>query len=351
MSQDGERVYHLALREVHEGLGATFGVTSGWSLPQDYGDVDGEHRAIREGAALLDRSHRSRILVTGTDAVEVLEGAFAGHLRELEEGRSIRAASLDDRGHIRDVALVARTGGIAYMVMGEPGQRFETLARLQSAVRADYDAQVSDRTETTCLLGLAGPVAAPLVQEYIAEGLPGRMQQLHSAMFELHGFRTLALRTSDKGEDGFEFMLAPAVMQHLVETLGNAGARPAGFQAQEIARVEACIPAFEPDLSPGLSPAEADLDVLLDIPGGAEDRMLAALLLESDDVLPAGTPVAHEGSPAGELRSCVRSPRLDATIALAVLDNQHALPGVSLEAGGAGAAVVGKPFLRRRTAS
>lgn len=347
MSGETTPVYHLAVRDTHAALGARFDVALGWSLPMEYGDVAAEHSAIREGVALLDRSHRSRLLVSGTDAMDVLKAVVAGRVDELDEGRAMRSVVLDERGRIRDVVLVARTGGISYMVAGEPTQRFETLSRLERAVQTDYDARVDDRTESTCSLGIAGPGAGAFVQEHLSDALPARLPSLHVAMFEFHGFRTLAMRTSDTGEDGFEIMLAPAVMQHLLESLRAAGAGIAGHSAQEIARVEACIPAFDPDLTTGLTPAQADLDVLLDVPGGKAGVILAALLVESATVPGVGSVVDHAGRRVGETRSAVRSPRLDATLALALIEEQHALPGVALTVEGDRGAVVGKPFFRR----
>jgi aminomethyltransferase len=343
-------VFQLALNDIHAGLGAEFGVYAGWAVPLRYGDVVEEYEAVRQRAALFDRSYRSRILLTGTDALEVLRSAFAGAVQDLEEGGAMRTVSLDAGGNIEDLVLVARTGGIAYLVSGEPGQRSATLARLQAAVGEDFDVRIDDRTETTCLLGLAGPGAADAVREQLSEVLPARLEPLHSITFQFHGFRALAVRTSDVGEDGFEFMLAPAVAQHLVETLHHSGTRLAGFQALEVARVEAAIPAFEPDLSPGLSPAEADLDVLLGVPGGREERILAALLFEEGGA-GAGAPILIGDRQVGELRSCLRSPGLNGTIGLGIIESRVALPGQAVSAGGMAATVVAKPFYRRRASS
>ena len=350
MTGDQQRVYHLALRELHAGAGAVFDVAQGWSLPMHYGDPGAEHAALRAQAAILDRSQRSRMLVTGTDALDVLRAVCAGHVAELEEGRAMRTVVLDEAGNIRDLVLIARTGGIAYLVMGEAAQRFETLGRLESAVRADWDAAVGDRTDTTCLIGLAGPAAQDFARQHLSDGLPARLQLLHTTTFAFHGFRTLAMRTSDTGEDGFELMLAPAVAQHVIETLRSAGLPLAGYAAQEMARVEACVPAFVPDLETGLSPAEADLDVLLGIPPGREGQTLAALLFEGAPV-PAGTPILHRETRVGEVRSCLRSAGLNATIGLGVIESRHAFPGQQLDAKGVTAHVVLKPFLRRRAAN
>jgi aminomethyltransferase len=155
------------------------------------------------------------------------------------------------------------------------------------------------------------------------------------------------MRTSDTGEDGFELMVAPAVAQHILETLQAAGVRPAGFSAQEETRVEACIPAYVPDLEVGLTPAEADLDVLLDLPGGHAHRQLAALLLDGEAV-PSGTPLTSASETVGEVRSCLRTSGLNATIALGMIDARYAFPGRDVQAGDVPAHVVVKPFLRRR---
>jgi aminomethyltransferase len=349
MSDTPPPVYHLALRDLLTSLGARFVTHVGWSLPEDYGDITTEYTAIRERAAIVERSHRSRFMVTGTDAAVLLGKVFPGYVDELDEGRAMRTVALDERGHIRDIALIARTGGIAYLVTGEPGQREETLDRLTSAREPDFDVEVSDRTMTTCLLGVTGPFAAEVAREHLGDALPRNLRPMQCVAFEFHGFRTLALRTSETGEDGFELLLAPAVAQHAIETLHGGGVRLAGFEAQEIARTEACIPAFEPDLAPGLTAAEADIDALFDLPsnGAPAKRLLSALLVDGPPVR-AGSRLSSSGTAVGEIRSCVHSPSLNATIALGIIDAAFTTPGQSLQMEDGSATVIAKPFLRRR---
>ena len=343
-----QRLYHLALRDLHAAAGSAFVSRLGWSLPAHYGDPAAEHAALRGHAAIFDRSHRARFIVSGTDASDVLSAVFAGHVDELEEGRAMRTVALNDRGEIDDLVLIARTGGISYLVTGEPTRRAATFERLNAAVGPDFDVRIDDRTETTCLIALAGPAANEMARRHLNEGLPAVLQPMHNVAFEFHGFRALGTRTSDVGEDGFELMLAPAVAQHVIETLRAAGIPLAGFEAQEAARVEACVPAFSPDLEPGLSPGEADLDILLDIPGGHERWMLSAVLIDGPPPA-AGTRALLSGAPVGELRSSVSSPSLNATIGLAVIESRVALPGTRLDLEGTSATIVAKPFYRRRS--
>lgn len=351
MMDSNEAVYHLALRDVLTACGARFETRGGWSVPVDYGDAAAEYRAIREKAAIVERSSRSRFMVTGTDASVVLDHVFQGYMDELEEGRAMRTVSLSETGAIEDVILVARTGAIAYLVSGEPGQREKTLSRLTEAIEESFEAEVSDRTLTTCLVGVTGPQAADVVRDQMADALPRALRAMQCVAFEFHGFRALAIRTSETGEDGFEFMLAPAVAQHAVEALHGAGVVLAGRAAQDVARIEACIPAFDPDLKPGLTPAEADLGGLFGLPpGGAEpERLLAAILIEDGGAVEAGTQVTVLGEVVGEVRSCADSPTLNATIGLGIIKAAFASPGQQLEVGHARATITAKPFLRRRT--
>jgi aminomethyltransferase len=336
----------LPLHGLHVEHGAVFADRAGWQVPEHYGDRAAEYAAIREGAAIIDRSDRSRFLVTGTDAADVLEAVVSGHPRELEEGRALRAAILDGSGLIDDLVLVARTGAIAYLAEGEPGRRTATFARLTAAIAADFDARVDDRTETTSLITLAGPRSAAIAAQVLEERLPSRLLMMQVALFEFRRFRTLTVRTSDTGEDGFAVMAAPDAARHLVEELLGAGAVLAGRAAHEVGRVEAGIPAFEPDLAQGLTPAEADLPMAagrFDAPR----RRLAGLLLDGGEPVPPGTPVLAGGAACGEVRSCVVSPAAQGAIALAVIAAEASAAGTLLSVAGRHATVVVKPFLRR----
>lgn len=336
----------LALREAHAAAGASFLVRSGWELPAHYGDAAAEHAALRSAAAVFDRSHRSRIMVSGTDAAVVLDRVFAGNITSLEEGGAARTVALDDSGLIRDLTLVVRTGSLSFLVCGEPGQRLWTESRLRCAIEADFDARVEDRTLVTCTVAVAGPMAEATIMEHVADALPAALEPLRSVAFEFHGFRALATRTSDTGEDGIEFVLAPAPALHLIETLSAAGVSLAGDTAHETARLEASIPAYEPDLEAGLTVGEAGLDSILGIAPGAVTRVLSALVLEQ--VAPVGAAITCDGAVAGELRSCARSFSLDAVIGLGVIDQCYSFPGAAVEVGGHPGSVVAGPFYRRR---
>lgn len=338
----------LVLNDMHVAAGATFAESTGRWLPAHYGDSLAEYGAIRGSAAAIDRSSTSRLLITGSDSGRLLTRIFGDTVGELHEAEVVRAVATNDGGMVRDFVLVARTGTNAFLVIGEPGQRRETVDRLRGAKSPDWDASVDDRTETTCLVGIVGPEATSVVSNYLSEGLADRVPAMHCVAFEALGFRSLAIRISDTGEDGFALMLAPGVARHAFESVRAGGVPLAGQHAQNIARVEACIPAFSPDLEVGLNPAEADLAGLVSAGSGPVRRMLSALVVDGDIEPATGVPITLGPTAVGEVRSSVRSPLLDSTIALGVVEARCSLPGTVLDVAGSPAKVVTKPFYRRR---
>ncbi|HEY5475749.1 MAG TPA: glycine cleavage T C-terminal barrel domain-containing protein [Tepidiformaceae bacterium] len=339
---------HLLLHDMHLAAGATFAAYCGWSLPHDYGDAIAEYRAFRSSAAAVDRSFQSRLLVTGGESQALLVSVFGETIDELQEAEAIRTVALDNDGTVRDFAVVARTGAASFLIIGEPGQRQETARRLRDAILADWDVRVDDRTETTCLVGIVGPEAAMVVSNHLSDGLPDRVPGMHCVAFEALGFRSLAIRISDTGDDGFALMLAPGVARHAFESVRAAGVSLAGHAAQTVARVEACIPAFSPDLEVGLNPAEADLAGLVSGASGPVRRMLSAMRIGGDVAPATGVPITLGPTAIGEVRSSVRSPLLASTIALCVVEARQSLPGTVLDVAGSPTTVVTKPFYRRR---
>src|SRR5215471_11254636 len=74
----------LALAAEHQHLRASFGKRDGWMVPLSYGDPSAEYRAVRSGpAGLIDLSMRSRLLVSGSEAVQFLNGLISNDMKML----------------------------------------------------------------------------------------------------------------------------------------------------------------------------------------------------------------------------------------------------------------------------
>src|SRR5262245_39864799 len=64
-------------------------------------ELDGQYRVLREGAGMIDRSERGKLLVFGPDALEFLQGQLTNDLEAIDVGQGCYAALLDRKGHMQ----------------------------------------------------------------------------------------------------------------------------------------------------------------------------------------------------------------------------------------------------------
>jgi glycine cleavage system aminomethyltransferase T len=88
------------LHDVHRERGASFGEIDGWQVPLHYGDPAAEYRAMREGAAVIDRSMLGKVTVTGRDRQAFLQGMLTNDVKGLTPGKGTGAAFLDALGKV-----------------------------------------------------------------------------------------------------------------------------------------------------------------------------------------------------------------------------------------------------------
>src|ERR1700712_4393758 len=80
-----------------------------------YGDPFGEQRAAADAVALVDRSHRTVLTLTGTDRRTWLHTVSTQHVSELPEGTVTQNSSLDAQGRVEDHWLQTDLEGTTYL--------------------------------------------------------------------------------------------------------------------------------------------------------------------------------------------------------------------------------------------
>src|SRR5215213_6921293 len=104
------------LDEMHERLGATMIEVGGLLLPASYGETSAEYAAVREGGAgLIDLSLRGRIEVSGSEAVQFLNGLVTNDVKALSENAWMRAAFPNVQGRLISEARVLRLSGDRFL--------------------------------------------------------------------------------------------------------------------------------------------------------------------------------------------------------------------------------------------
>src|SRR4051795_2782033 len=94
-------------------------------------EVSGAYDAARRRAAFLDRSHRGRIVVSGSERASYLQGLLTNDIVALRAGQGCYTAYLTAQGRmiadllvyeLGDVILLSMTGGVKDTVLSKLDQ-------------------------------------------------------------------------------------------------------------------------------------------------------------------------------------------------------------------------------------
>jgi tRNA-modifying protein YgfZ len=335
-----------------------------------------EYATLTERCGLVDRSERGKLALSGSGAVEFLNGQVTNELVGLGPGDGCYAAFLTHKGKMlgdlrilavaapRDEPSLAGVGpgeldgdadGPLELLLDTERIALQALFDMIRRFKVGYEVELHKRTLERALLSLIGPDA---------DGVAARAFELEGASLPVregcHVPASLArtpirlIRTNV----GIDVLLDSSATEALRGALEAAGAVGASEAAAEIVRVERGRPRYGVDLDESTIPQEAGLNerAVSFTKGcyvgqetvarlhyrGKPNRHLRGLRL-SEPVEPGAALTLGE-RPVGSLGSCVLSPRLG-PIGLALV-RREAEPEATVFVGeqGAVAVVVELPF-------
>jgi folate-binding protein YgfZ len=297
-----------------------------------------EYELVTEGAGALERPDRAKLLLSGAEAAEFLQGQVTNDVEGLEPGEGCYAALLTHKGKIRTDLRILRGDQWLWLDAAEIGRR--PLVHTVQTYSLGRDVRSEDVTEERTILSLIGPAA----REALETAPPERE---HSFVTGEHGLYV----ATDVGVDVI------CESQDREGVRAALGVEPVSEQVAECLRIERGRPRLGLDMDDGTIPEEAGLNerAVSFTKGcyvgqetvarlhyrGKPNRHLRGLRLSSP--ASAGEPIHLGERQVGTVGSACESPRLG-SIALAVL-RREAAPGETVSVGDAGEAeVVDLPF-------
>ncbi len=252
-----------SLHDVHAALGAKLIDFGGWRMPVQYGPILEEVQCVRSAAGLFDLGHMGRVLISGPDAVRMLDRVCTNFVAKIPVGAIRYSLFCRADGNPIDDLLVYRQPDSVYLVVNA-GNTVEDLAWLREQARG-FDVQIDDQTERTGMLALQGQRAHAVLQTLVSD------LDLSTIGYYKFGFGTVCglantrlSRTGYTGEDGFEIYVDNAhcerVWNAVLEAGRDAGVRPIGLGARDILRLEAGMPLYGHEIDATHNPIEAGLD-------------------------------------------------------------------------------------------
>ena len=348
-------------------------------LVEAFGPVPIEYAAIRSKVALFDQAHRATLALTGADRLTFLNRMVT---QELDPARGFapftmrRSFWLNRKGRIdADLRILHMPDRLLIDVDIHAAARAK--AGLDGYIITE-DCTLTDETDRWHRLALHGPGAAALLSRVGRLSEPGASTSIADiqlgqvALVRIGEAEVVVDRQDSTGEIGLELLVPIGAVAEVYAALIGQGAKPSGWHALNIARIEAGTPMYYVDFGPDSLPHEAGEATLHDRVSfkkgcylgqevvarmnalGHPKQRLVGLKVQGATVggggLPAngesqqlggspqaitGTPVlaseASDAQPIGAVTSSCISPMLgDTPIAFAMVKWAHSNPGTVL---------------------
>lgn len=211
-------------------------------------ELDAQYRQLREECGLLDRSERGKLLVSGPEAAEYLQGQLTNDIEAIEAGEGLYAALLDRKGHMQADMRVLRPGEGPDLWLDLEPEGLEAARRHLGMYKVGRDVDVVDVSAERAILSLIGPRAAE-----IAGSAP--LPENSCEAVTIGGAECLAVGTVA----GIDVLVAASERDRAWDALLAAGAVEVSPEAAEILRIEVGRPRFGAEMGAETMPAEAGI--------------------------------------------------------------------------------------------
>jgi len=212
------------------------------AVPWHFGDPFAEQRAAARTVAVVDRSHREVIAVTGKDRLSWLHLVLSQHLTELPEGGGTEALVLDSQGRVDAHLVLGYADGAVWLdteagasTAAAIGKGRQSLLDYLVAMRFWSEVDITDATADRAVLTLVGPRTAELLASV---GLPVPDGAYATAVAD----GVVVRRMPWPGKDSADLLVPRTALVDWWRRLTGAGARPMGSWGFEAMRVESVRP-------------------------------------------------------------------------------------------------------------
>ena len=296
-----------------------------------------DYKSVREGGAgLIDLSaSRSRIRVTGSEAVQFLNGLITNDIKNATENSWLPAVFPTVQGRLIGAVRILRMGE-GFLIDTEAASHDAVLKTISRFTLAG-DFKVTDVSSEMALLTVQGRRAAEVIPTDLAV-----VPATHTA------------------EDGYDLLINADDRTAIREKLIAAGAQLVSPETFETLRIEAGIPRHGQDMDETNVVLEANLDDAISYTKGCylgqeiiirikhRGHVAKKLTgLKFDQPVESGATITSpDGKEIGRVTSATYSPKLDSPIALGYVRYEYLDNGTAVKAGDVSGTVAELPFVR-----
>lgn len=355
----------------HSDLGAKLIDFGGFEMPVQYEGIRQEHMAVREYAGLFDVSHMGEFIVSGPNALNLIQKVTINDASKLTPGKAQYSAMCYENGGIVDDLLVYMLAENHYMMVVNASnieKDFNWISEHNSV-----GAKLVNRSDEIALLALQGPSSIEILQQLTET----QVDKIRFYTFEtgtVAGENEIIISaTGYTGEPGFELYIdiAKADPIKIWKALFKAGEKfnlkPVGLGARDTLRLEMGYALYGNDITRETNPLEARMGWLTKMDKGnfigknallkqkeegLKRKLMGFEVTEPRSIPRSGYSIENsQGNEIGFVTSGTQSITLNKAIGMGYLSDEKAIEGekitINIRNKKAEAIVVKPPFLKK----
>lgn len=219
---------------------------NGYRFAEYYYDPEYEYFCIRNGCGTYDITPMQKYLVSGADALAMLDRMVTRDVTRQGIDRVSYVLWCNDEGRLVDDGTIFRLAGDRFMLTcGSP-----CLAWLHKSAFGFDDVEIVDISDDLAALSFQGPTTCAVLKEFGLDGIE-TLKPFGIRHYAFEGSKLMVSRTGFTGDLGYELWIEPGKGLALWDTLYAVGEpwqiQPYGEEATNMARLEAgfIMPAME----------------------------------------------------------------------------------------------------------
>nr|AOE10636.1 aminomethyltransferase (glycine cleavage system T protein) [uncultured bacterium] len=253
---------NIALNDIHIKLGAKMVPFAGYNMPVQYEGVTAEHLTVRAAVGVFDVSHMGEFLVSGANALALIQKVTSNDASKLEIGDAQYSCFPNENNGIVDDLICYKMKEDQYLLVVN-ASNIEKDWNWISKYNQEFKADLTDLSEEYSLLAIQGPKAVEAMQSLSSLDLAA----IPFYKFKVSDFagieNVIISATGYTGSGGFEIYCKNSDAEQIWDSVFEAGAaygiKPIGLAARDTLRLEMGYCLYGNDINDATSPIEAGL--------------------------------------------------------------------------------------------
>ncbi len=259
-------IQHLALEPLYDQYNPTWVEKFGWRLPAEFGGLQQEYQALHTSCVMIDKSYYGRIAITGNTAQDFLHRMTSAPVNNLQPDQGMETVVTTAEGRFIDWVTLYLTGENELFMLTGPSSEDRILNHLGEYIFFKDEVCFEKTGHQWSMLQLSGPGAKDLVNEAFR-------LTVDSGEYYLLNTRSLGdtyitgIRIDDITGQDILLVFPNEIGARVWKTLGAAAQswEPMGYNAYELARMEAGIPSCPNEINERHIPPEAHIHRSVDL--------------------------------------------------------------------------------------